>query len=45
MTHFIDTLYGIYGLNVRLSCNKRSSPDLIIGVTSTTVRFLWHKAF
>ena len=43
MTDSIDALYE--KLNRRLSCNKRSLPDLIIGVTSATLGFLWHKAF
>ena len=43
MTQSIDALSG--RLNVRLSSNKRSSHDLILGGTSTTHRFFWHKAF
>ena len=41
------TLYICGRLYVHMSCNKRSSLDLIIGLalTSRTLSFLWHKAF
>ena len=46
MTHSIDVLYDRPTLNVRLSCNDRSSLDLILGLTNnaslrTAVLKLW----